>query len=1550
MASPPASALTRIRQQAHRPWICTHCFLQTNKQQRRSISRSHLERLKEAEEEWAARAKEIEADPQKNILRLLHQRGLVHDVTGDRKAFERLLATKRVGVYCGIDPTAPSLHVGHMLPMMATFWMYLHGYRAVALVGGATSRIGDPTGRTTDRPQMTPTEAKANLASMHYQLKKLWINVEALGRRHGYHKDRHWRKAVVNNAVWWNTIPFVDVLKYLGRGLRLGAMLAKDTVKNKIDSGSGMSFAEFSYPLLQGWDWWHLYQSQGVQVQIGGSDQFGNIAAGVEAVKYMAKTHPDPDIRQETLPAANTPFGFTVPLLTTASGAKFGKSAGNAIWLDSQMTSTFDLYGFFVGTSDDDIRLYLRMFTFLSTSEINRIYDKHMLDPSKRSAQHVLAFEFTELVHGAQAAQHAQDQHQALFANRKTPTLSALIDSHSDSPVDAIRYTDAKFDSGKETNSSNQQPMHIVLPKSVVLGQSIAKVLWSAGLVTSRSEGHRLALNSGAYIGRNPSGKEGMRDAVEFVPAKLRDPNQTWDAVIRDNPESGTMDKPGEEGLLVLRTGKWKVRLCRIVSDEKFKDLLANGEVNEPPGWREHFAEQMAERASSRNAIDKLKKAELENQRAREPYNPNEASNVADYENSGNSNHTLPSSTRSRSYADLKDIDSAKDDAWDEMVEIRPGRKAREQARHQQHQAAFELLEQQAHHHRQAAMWSMQDIRSRQQMSPKSSRFQYDITAVERRMPASAPPLFKEDGRVELRNWSRRSAPTQSRHQGIRSDITAWEETLSPYTGIGSGLRQMSRTAMKQAASEAQKHRKRLEKEGKIRRNREKILARRTRNKAGVAGVRPTKRLNTMADRVRTSIPQPQLKMAKIKKKGEHQDSYHSRLPPLMLIFLGTSGQVKNFITRTQAVRKLQISLPDFRRLCIFKGIYPREPRNKKKAAKNSTPSSTFYYTKDIQYLLHEPLLQKFREQKALAKKIGRHLGRGEVGDAARLERTHTPRMTLDHIVKERYPTFVDALRDLDDALCMLFLFANLPSTSTIPPKSIALCQRLCLEFEHYLIVSHSLRKSFLSIKGIYYQATIQGQDILWLVPYKFVQRVTGDIDFRIMGTFIEFYTTLLGFVNFRLYTSLGLIYPPKFDAASDARGAELGAFSLEGRAIDVGFSQTERGTFETKGAVLETDSEATAKAQAAANALSTAVGNDRDTDAQSAAENDPVGTEIDAFHAEGQGADILLQPTASSNTSAMLFSEHVVFLSRETPRAPLEFILKAFGCKRVGWDPLLGDGSFTTDISDPRITHQVVDRPALLLDVADDEEDDEETRDAKERARAATARVPGRTYVQPQWIWDCANAEKLLRPDLYAPGATLPPHLSPWVRLKRGAYDPTKPLNDSENVDVEMAGTSATENVEEADSLSEDEDDEVDGFDIGDGEEDDVSEGEFAVTGKKPSAASTGEDFAGFSSGGEEDVGIDATAEDQRELEAEARGASLSATKIRGILKRPNAAEKQRRADAEELERQKMMMPRRKRKLLEKMMYSNNKTDEEAQKLRAKRRRLEREAAAKAL
>lgn len=627
-------------------------------------------------------------------------------------------------------------------------------------------------------------------------------------------------------------------------------------------------------------------------------------------------------------------------------------------------------------------------------------------------------------------------------------------------------------------------------------------------------------------------------------------------------------------------------------------------------------------------------------------------------------------------------------------------------------------------------------------------------------------------------------------------------------------------------------------------------------------------------------------------------------------------------------------------------GIYPREPRNKKKASKNSTPNTTFYYTKDIQYLLHEPLLNKFREQKALAKKIARSLGRGEVSDAARLEKNHAPKLTLDHVIKERYPTFIDALRDLDDALSLLFLFATLPSTTHVPPKTIALCQRLCHEFQHYLITTNSLRKSFLSIKGIYYQATIQGQDIMWLVPYRFVQRVNGDVDYRIMATFVDFYTTLLGFVNFRLYSSIGLRYPPKFDTRSDENGAELAAFTLEGRTMGEAPKVLESSKAQTNGS---SNKEVSREIQDKVDKVIQSAGLDQTKDEQAADTTEEATDAIDKFEPAAPEADTLPQPDMSGNEAGTLFSPFVFYISREAPKAPLEFILRAFGCKRIGWDAVLGDGAFTHDETDARITHQIVDRPQLpqeslpAIPAADG---------AVSKVKPNT-RIPGRTYVQPQWVWDCINEGKLLRADLYAPGATLPPHLSPWVKPSRGGYDPRATLaeqeeegeaemaEDAEGSDEEMEDEAPAEEKAAAD-VDESEDESVDGgMDVAGSDDDESASDE---------ENDEEEDFGGFeeeAASESEDDDEAARTRHQRELEAEAAGLPFSSngaadepSKKKSAQSKKLAAKK--RKEDEELERQKMMMSRKKRKLLEKMMYSNKKQADEAAKLRSKRRKLE--------
>lgn len=672
--------------------------------------------------------------------------------------------------------------------------------------------------------------------------------------------------------------------------------------------------------------------------------------------------------------------------------------------------------------------------------------------------------------------------------------------------------------------------------------------------------------------------------------------------------------------------------------------------------------------------------------------------------------------------------------------------------------------------------------------------------------------------------------------------------------------------------------------------------------------------------------------MAKIKKKG-------------------TSGQSKNFITRTQAVRKLQISLPDFRKLCIWKGIYPREPRSKKKASKTSNASTTFYYTKDIQYLFHEPLLQKFREQKALEKKIAKALGRGDPLHASRLEyNANRPEKTgktgynLDHVIRERYPTFTDALRDLDDCLSMLFLFANLPSTPTIPAKMIARCEKLCLEFEQYLIVSQSLRKSFLSIKGIYYQANIQGQDVFWLVPYRFNQRITDDVDFRILGTFVEFYQTLLGFVNFRLYTSIGLVYPPKFDKSRDDQGAELDAFILERNGVDMIKSS------ESTPADLKPDP----KLQAEIDKLMMQLNEPAQipvidpTISPKDNEEKSIPDVIDTFEPAVPGGDTLTQPSYSAPNSSTLFSNFTFFISRESPRQHLEFLLRAFGCRRIGWDAVLGEGAFTHDELDPIITHQIVDRPLALIN---SEMASEDQNGVISKKRNCDLRVPGRIYVQPQWVWDCVNDGELKKPDLYAPGAELPPHLSPFVTQVHGQYDPREPL-DNQDIGDENDVISDDYTLRESKD-SEDFTFKETGLIEESNPQANIDQIEALRSPKnvqqfKADTDTDCDSFSGFSDI-EEDEDDDETKlalQRQRELEAELTGVAIKKPNIDPAVRAHKNAQKRATKKANEekdnIERAKIMMSRKKRKILDKMIYSNLKKDAEAETLRSKRRKLE--------
>ncbi|KAM0287976.1 hypothetical protein ACHAQH_000043 [Verticillium albo-atrum] len=525
---------------------CNTRFAPLSLQTPRWIHLKTLQKRDDAAQEWDEKAEAIKNGEARNLWDIFEERGFVKDVAGRPELIKELMRIKRIGAYVGVDPTAPSLHLGHLLPMMPIFWMYLHGFRAVTLVGGATARIGDPTGRLQSREIMSNSEISINITRIHYQMKKLWDNIELEKHKFGYKKSWSMSRHLVNNNTWWQSLSMYDVMKRLGRYLRMGPMLSRDTVKTKMEKGDGMSVAEFMYPLMQGWDFWHLYSKLGVQMQIGGSDQFGNIVTGIEAVKTIRASEPNPNMKQPETWKEDA-IGFTVPLLTDSAGNKFGKSAGNAIWLDTTMTSAFNLYSYLVRRSDDEVEQLLKFFTFLPIPEITKLMEQHVLDPPKRVAQHKLAFEVLALVHGAEVAVREQQQHLFMYSK---DSAAAPGDDGSSAPNPNAPVT-----------LNNAPRMDMQLPRSLVTTQSPAKILFAAGLADSASEAHRLCRQQGAYVAAAP-GKD-MRSLtpgnLDWTPVKLWRPEEVAKFLVDDR-------------VLILRKGKHNVRIIEVVSDDAWKE------------------------------------------------------------------------------------------------------------------------------------------------------------------------------------------------------------------------------------------------------------------------------------------------------------------------------------------------------------------------------------------------------------------------------------------------------------------------------------------------------------------------------------------------------------------------------------------------------------------------------------------------------------------------------------------------------------------------------------------------------------------------------------------------------------------------------------------------------------------------------------------------------------------------------------------------------------------------------------------------------------------
>jgi len=402
------------------------------------------------------------------ILDELRWRGLLYDQS---EGIADLLMREHVTLYNGFDPTADSLHVGHMVPLLALARFQRFGHTPIALAGGGTGMIGDPSGKSAERQLLTKAQVDANVEAIKQQLAKFLD----FGAKSNPAK-------LVNNADWLAPFTLMDFLRDVGKHLTVNYMMAKDSVKTRLASETGISFTEFSYMLLQAYDFAHLSEQYGCRLQTGGSDQWGNIIAGVELIR-----------RSQSQKA----YGLVYPLITKSDGSKFGKTEGGAIWLDPQRTSPYKFYQFWYNTDDSDVVRYLKFFTWLNEAEVEELAQSTIEHPEQRAAQLRLAREVTAMVHGASPLARAEEASRALFGGS--------LDGLSAGDVQDI------FD---EVPAST-------LPRQEFTGDGLALVdlLARSGAVSSRGEARRLLEGGGVYINNvqaaDTNRRVGLSDSIE---------------------------------------------------------------------------------------------------------------------------------------------------------------------------------------------------------------------------------------------------------------------------------------------------------------------------------------------------------------------------------------------------------------------------------------------------------------------------------------------------------------------------------------------------------------------------------------------------------------------------------------------------------------------------------------------------------------------------------------------------------------------------------------------------------------------------------------------------------------------------------------------------------------------------------------------------------------------------------------------------------------------------------------------------------------------------
>ena len=389
-----------------------------------------------------------------NVIDVLKERGFVEQATHDRELNE-YIGGGSATCYIGFDPTASSLHVGSLVPIMSLAQMQRHGHRPIALVGGGTGLVGDPSGKTEMRKLLTYEVLEENAKGIKKQLARFL--------------DFSERKAMMlNNAEWLTKLEYIPFLRDVGRHFSVNRMIKAESYKMRLDSEEGLSFIEFNYMVLQAYDFLELYNRYGCRLQMGGSDQWGNIVAGVELIRRMRQ---------------GIAFGMTFPLISTSSGEKMGKTAKGAVWLDPARTSPYEYYQYWVNTDDRDVARFLALFTFLPMDEIRKIETLEGNDLN--SAKVVLAFETTSLAHGREEALKAYQAALSMFGRRNIPRHIL--------PSSSIPRGESGFD-------DVTVPHSYVEAEKLKIGIPAFKLFHEAGLAPSGGAARRLIEQGGAYV------------------------------------------------------------------------------------------------------------------------------------------------------------------------------------------------------------------------------------------------------------------------------------------------------------------------------------------------------------------------------------------------------------------------------------------------------------------------------------------------------------------------------------------------------------------------------------------------------------------------------------------------------------------------------------------------------------------------------------------------------------------------------------------------------------------------------------------------------------------------------------------------------------------------------------------------------------------------------------------------------------------------------------------------------------------------------------------